>query len=249
LALAVLEAWAADPQRGALWQVVRACLADYRLTGRAFPCLDVELAGGEERGHVILRPPFGPPDTVLAPTRRIEGVEDAWLQSPAAPNYFEAAWEARSFLPNVDGRAPPRETIALAVNSRSGRSQDQLHIHIGCQTQEMRRILLAFASGLKIDSWTRIGAVTPGSELWALRVPQPDLAGVKPFRLAAEGLADMVKNRARLTIAVAGVRVEDRDEVVILAADAGEPGQGGQVAAEQLVDPACASRPVDFGSD
>ena len=104
---AAFAAYAMDLHRMALWQVVRACVADYKLTGTPFPCLEVDLSGGEERGTVVLRPPLLE-DTVLTPTRRIKGIEDPFLQSPEAPNYFDAAWRARTFLKNGDGQAPER---------------------------------------------------------------------------------------------------------------------------------------------
>jgi len=66
-------------ERETLWQVVRTCLANYTLTGASFPCLEVNLANGVEQGYVVLRPPFGKPDTILAPTRKIVGIEDPWL--------------------------------------------------------------------------------------------------------------------------------------------------------------------------
>ena len=102
--------------RMVLWQVVRACVADFKLTGTPFPCLEVDLSGVEERGNVVLRPPLLD-DTVLAPTRKIVGIEDPFLQSPGAPNYFDAAWQARTFLKDAYGRVPEREEIALVVNS------------------------------------------------------------------------------------------------------------------------------------
>ena len=55
---AAFAAYAMELHRMALWQVVRACVADYKLTGTPFPCLEVNLAGGEQRGAVVLRPPF-----------------------------------------------------------------------------------------------------------------------------------------------------------------------------------------------
>ena len=48
-ASAAFAAYAMELPRMALWQVVRACVADYKLTGAPFPCLEVNLAGGEER--------------------------------------------------------------------------------------------------------------------------------------------------------------------------------------------------------
>ena len=86
---AAFAAYAMELNRMALWQVVRACVADFKLTGKPFPCLKVDLAGGEERGSIVLRPPLSD-DTILAPTRRITGVEDPFLQWTDAPNYFDA---------------------------------------------------------------------------------------------------------------------------------------------------------------
>ena len=113
---AAFAAYAIELHRMVLWQVVRACVADYKLTRAPFPCLEVDLSGGEEGGTVVLRPPLSE-DTILAPTRRIKGIEDPFLQSPEAPNYFDAAWRARTFLRGADGQAPERDDIALFVNS------------------------------------------------------------------------------------------------------------------------------------
>src|SRR5271167_4827533 len=113
---AAFATFAVGLDRMALWQVVRACVADFKLTGTPFPCLEVDLSGGEEGGSVVLHAPLLG-DTVLVPTRRIVGVEDPFLQSPGAPNYFDAAWRARTFLKDADSHAPERDAIALFVNS------------------------------------------------------------------------------------------------------------------------------------
>ena len=185
---AAFATFAMGLHRMALWQVVRACVADYKLTGTPFPCLKVDLSGGEERGNVVLRPPLSD-DTILAPTRRIVGVEDPFLQSPEAPNYFDAAWRARTFLKDADGHAPERDAIALIVNSAIVRAQDQLHIHVGCLVPYARRALAAAAPKVPMGEWAQIGAVVPHTMFWAYRIPGTDLANVNPFRLAAEALA------------------------------------------------------------
>ena len=215
-------AFAMDLHRAALWQVVRACVADYRLTGSPLPCLEVDLAGGEERGHVVLRPPLSD-DTVLVPTRRVVGVEDPFLQSPKAPNYFDAAWRARTFLKGADGRMPERDAIALIVNSAVVRVQDQLHIHVGCLLPSARLALAAAAPKVPIGEWAPIGAVVPHTMFWGLRIPGTDLPNVNPFRLAAEALAGRAQRRD-MTIAVAGVRVGGDDQFLVLASYARAPG-------------------------
>ena len=239
LVLAALGAFGASPARQALWQTIRACVADFRLTGEPFPCLLVDLTGGEERGYVILRAPFGLSDTILAPTRKVVGVEDPWLQSPDAPNYFEAAWRARSLLSWRDSGPPRASEYALAVNSALTRSQDQLHIHMGCLVPATMHKL----SLLPIGVWAQIDGVIPRAELWGLRLGRVDLVGgVKPFRLAADGLADRVRNRRQLMIFVTGIRVLD-DELLFLASYAGVAGPPHyQVEAENILAPTCASQ-------
>ena len=230
---AAFAAYAMELHRAVLWQVVRACVADYKLTGTPFPCLEVNLSGGEDLGTVVLRPPFLE-DTVLAPTRRIKGVEDPFLQSPRAPNYFDAAWQARSFLKTADGRAPERDDIALFLNSAIVRTQDQLHIHVGCLLPYARRTLAAVAPKIPMGEWAQIGPVVPHTMFWGYRIA--DLAHVNPFRLAAEELGAKTSGPGDLTIVVVGVRVEDDDQFLILASYAKAPHAWWPVGADNLLD-------------
>ncbi len=59
-------------------------------------------------------------------------VSKARVQSENAPNYWEAAWNARRFVEEGARRQLPRDKIGMAVNSAASRSQDQLHIHVAC---------------------------------------------------------------------------------------------------------------------
>jgi CDP-diacylglycerol pyrophosphatase len=231
------DARAAESQ--ALWQVVRACVADYQTAGASFPCLSVELSGGIDRGVVVLRPPFGAPDTILSPTRKVVGVEDPWLQSPEAPNYFAAALSARAFVTKPDGSAPRLDEIALAVNSRFARTQDQLHIHIGCLSPPVRKAMRLQVASMKVGEWARVGSLVPGSELWGLRTGRSDLTQTEPFRLAAERFAVRDSDLGRLMVAVVGTRIANRDELVLLVADHRGQERNGHLWAEEVVDPGC----------
>ena len=232
--------------RMALWQVVRACVADFKLTGTPFPCLEVDLSGGDERSAVVLRSPVSD-DTILAPTRRITGIEDPFLQSPGAPNYFDAAWRARTFLKGADGQAPERDAIALIVNSAVVRGQDQLHIHVGCLLPYARRALAAAAPKVPMGEWAPIGAVIPHSMFWGFRIRETDLPNVDPFRLAAEAVAGKTRGPGDLTIVVAGVRVESDDEFLILASYAKAPHAWWPVGSDDLLDSACPAGPHRAG--
>jgi CDP-diacylglycerol pyrophosphatase len=232
---AAFATFAIGLDRTALWQVVRACVADYKLTGRPFPCLEVDLSGGEELGSVVLRPPLLD-DTILASTRRITGIEDPFLQSPEAPNYFDAAWRARTLLKDAGGQAPERDAIALFVNSAVVRTQDQLHIHVGCLLPYARRTLAAAAPKIPMGEWAQIGPVVPHTMFWGYRIRGTDLANVNPFRLAAEAVAGKTKDPGDLTVVVAGVRVESDDEFLMLASYAKAPHAWWPVGADNLLD-------------
>jgi len=206
----VAFAYAADvASRNALWEVVRACAFDKATTGSPWPCLEV--AGPADRGFAVLRPPFGRPDTILTPTRRILGLEDPQLQAPETPNYFALAFAARHWLgaavadPRVEAR------VALAVNSRLARSQDQLHVHLGC-------IIPYFAErlheglGPKPRMWFRGPDMAPGLELWTYRAGTRDMNALAPFRLALR-LAGERAGLMRMTLVAATVG----DELVVAA--------------------------------
>ena len=79
---------ATEAGRGALWQVVRACVVNHALTGTAFPCLEVNVSDGDERGYVVLRATATRARPHFSPTRKIVGVEDPSLQTLEAANYF-----------------------------------------------------------------------------------------------------------------------------------------------------------------
>lgn len=240
-ASAAFAAYSMELHRMALWQVVRACVADYKLTGAPFPCLEVNLAGGEERGDVVVRPPLLN-DTVLSPTRPIIGIEDPFLQSPEAPNYFDAAWRARSFLRDASGQVPERDAIALFVNSAIVRTQDQLHIHVGCLLPNARRTLAAVAPKVPLGEWAQIGPVVPHTMFWAYRIQGTELAKVNPFRLAAEELGSKT-SLGELTVVVVGARVDGDDQFLILASYAKAPhawwpvGAGNVLASCRRVEP------------
>lgn len=230
----------AEGGRGALWQVVWTCVANHVLTGAAFPCLEVNMSDGEERGYVILRPPIGAPDIILSPTRKIVGVEDPSLAAVDAPNYFEDAWSARSFLSDAVHKPLAHDAIAVAVNSRFSRTQDQLHIHIGCISRGARQALQAVARELSENKWVLIREPIYGGKFWGRQVAQETLAGVNPFRLAAEGLSGETESSGQLTIVVAGAQLANgRDGFVLLVSRSAPFGLSRPFSVEHFLDFSC----------
>jgi len=228
--------------RHALRRIAEACVADARWTGSPFPCMRVDPPDAGGGGYVIFRPPLLH-DTVLVPTQKIIGVEDPSLDSSDVPNYFADAWRARAIVSGPDGEAPPRDRQLLIVNSSLRRTQDQLHIHMGCLRPEARRSLTAVARRLPVGVWRLVPAVVPHQPFWVLRLGRADLEGVDPFRLAHRSFAGVVDDLSQLTVAVAGATVAGEDDLLILASYAHAPGSWWPVGADDLLDSRCRPEP------
>jgi CDP-diacylglycerol pyrophosphatase len=208
--------------RNLLWQVARTCALDKSTTGSPLPCLEANL----DRGYAVLRPPFGRPDTILTPLKPIKGLEDPQVQAPDAPNYFALAYDERRWIDAGKGR------IALAVNSRLARSQDQLHIHMGCLSSDFAGRLDG-AMGPKPGIWFHAPDMASGLELWTYRLGGKPLDDVAPFRLL-KALLGEDKALARTTLAV----VEKAPSDFVIVALHSRPG-GWYSAAEDVVDGRC----------
>ena len=207
-------------QRGVLWHVIQTCVAAHDLTGIPFPCLDVQTHDGVERGYAVLRAPFDRSHIIVSPTVRTIGIEADRLRGPRAPNYFADAWAARQYA--IDGlpRAPDRGDLALAVNSRLGRSQDQLHIHVDCIRPAVKQALADAMPTLDERRWTRIVVMPRAPRYWALPLSTADLRGPNLFDLVADGLA---------------VAPDDRDDTTIVVVGTAGPKPGFVVLARQRV--------------
>ena len=226
-------------QRDVLLQVVRTCVANHAVTGFAFPCLEVDTSEGEDRGYVVLRRP-GLRDIVLAPTKQVVGIEDPWLRTAEAPNYFQDAWNARRVLQELRQRPLSDDDVALAVNSKVSRAQDQLHIHIGCLAPRAREAIGSIAPELSESGWVRIKRGMYGVDIWARQIGQTSLDGVNPLRLAAEGIPDALRNLDSMGLAVVASPLADgRDGFVALAWFDGASVPKHAFAAEGLLDPRC----------
>ena len=191
--------------RGLLWRVVQACLANHYVTGAAFPCLQVETANGTSTGYAVLRAPLEDTHVILTPTVRTIGIEAAQLRATDAVNYFQDAWSARHFVTDELARQPARDDLAMAVNSRPGRSQDQLHIHVDCIRPVVKQSLRRQMASIHLRDWTQISVSPHAPRYWALALANDDLADVNIFSLVANGLKVSPDRMDDMTIVVAGV--------------------------------------------
>jgi CDP-diacylglycerol pyrophosphatase len=197
-----LSAPAAGSVRDALWGVVNGlCLGNQRLTASPAPCSYVDA----KKDFALLR--AGAVHYLLVPTVRITGIESADLLSPSAPNYWALAWQSRSYLNDAAGVVVPRKAIGMAVNSADARTQDQLHIHIGCLRRDVIRALQRFENSDK--SALPRPVVLAGRRYTVTRIAGETLDGTDPFKLLAETSPAARSDMGGETLAVAGATFAD----------------------------------------
>ncbi|HYB51745.1 MAG TPA: CDP-diacylglycerol diphosphatase [Burkholderiaceae bacterium] len=183
-----------------------------------------DLACDLPQGYAILKDRCGPTHFLLIPTARRTGVESPELQLPAEPNYFELAWEERGRSLS-EASAPGEADVGLAINSRYGRSQSQLHIHIDRLRREVRSALQGLQKPLPADTQLALMG-------HRYRVDHLQTLSVSPFILVAhEWGAQTTEERARLTLAV----VSDGDAGFFLLSDRADLGVLDRGHAEELL--------------
>ena len=222
----------ADPN--ALWDIVHGqCVPNEEHYGRPEPCALVELRTGEARGYAVLKDLVGATQFLLVPTARIAGIESPELLLPGAPNYFESAWQSRTYVDDVLGRVLPRDDLSLAINSAYGRTQNQLHIHIDCVRADVRDALRDHEAAIGYR-WAPLDILLVGHRYMAVRVAGEQLDHTNPFKLLADGVPGARDDMGHKTLVVVG----SPDGFVLLAGHETGVGDGGH--GEDLQDHACA---------
>lgn len=231
----------ADPN--ALWNIVNgSCVPDQEQRGDPAPCAQVDLGAGEQGGYAVLKDLVGRTQFLLIPTARIDGIESPELLAPDAPNYFAAAWRARSFVDERAGMTLPRDWVSLAINSAEARSQNQMHIHVDCVRADVYEALIDH--GAEIGSrWAPFPVPLAGHGYDAIAVSGEDL-GANPFVLLANGIPRARSDMGDETLVVVGtVDSDGRPGFVILANEA-DPATGDVASGEELQDHASCPPPV-----
>ncbi|GAN53862.1 CDP-diacylglycerol diphosphatase [Tanticharoenia sakaeratensis] len=169
---------ARDPDK--LWKIVHDRCALH--PDHPTPCTFYD----EAHGDALLHSLEGRGQYLLIPTARVPGMESPILLDPATPDYFAEAWDARARVGEAYGRTIPDTDISLAINSKPGRSQNQLHIHIDCIRPDVRQQLLAMVPHIG-TKWQPLPQAILGVRYRAIW--QPDLK-TSPFRVLASSLRD-----------------------------------------------------------
>ena len=190
-------AWIFRPDPDALFKLMNDnCLSSEAGREPRQPCVVID------RGHgfAVLKDRKGSDHFLLLPTQRMRGIEDGALLGAAAINYFEYAWEARGLLSNGKAQHIPDASIALAVNSEGGRTQNQLHIHLSCLKPDIQQRLREVGPLVGRD-WHLLPESLEGHVYYARRVDAEAFGRDGAFRMLATGIEGAADNMGEFGLA------------------------------------------------
>jgi len=223
-----------------LWRIVHGqCVAHFVASHDPAPCQAVHLDNGEDAGTAVLKDLVGATQFLVIPTRRVSGIEDAVLLAPGAANYFADAWGEIGRVAGAAHAELARDALSLAVNAVSGRSQDQLHIHLDCVRADVRDALRRMASGIGA-AWAPLPEALDGHPYRAMRIDGDGLDGANPFRLLAEGVPGAGGEMGRHTLVVVGMVFAGGAPGFVVLDDRSDPLRGDFGSGESLQDHDCA---------
>jgi CDP-diacylglycerol pyrophosphatase len=215
-------------ERGALWQVVdKLCLPMHRTLGLALPCLAVE----PSRGYVVVRAPGDTTRIIVVPTVRMTGLESPALLKSDAPNYWAFAWGERNRVAAAAGRPLGWGDLGMAINSKPGRTQDQMHIHVDCVDARLKRALADAGARLSTKNWVDLELKPWAGRYRAKRLPETGLEQ-NVFQMVAQDMRARAQMGMRTIAVVGSVDAKGERGFVVL-----EKGGGGS--AERLLDHRC----------
>ncbi|MGB7757419.1 MAG: CDP-diacylglycerol diphosphatase [Salinisphaera sp.] len=168
-----------DPD--ALWHIAHdRCVPSAGAGHGPQPCARVDPDGG----YVLLKDLVGSLQYLLIPTARVTGIESPAVLAPDTPHYFAEAWHNRCIMARRFGHAIPDNGVLLALNSRHGRTQNQLHIHISCIDPQVKTQLTHMAR--RIDTrWAALPKPPHGHRYIGRRVSLNTLESESATRLLA----------------------------------------------------------------
>ncbi|MDR5856759.1 CDP-diacylglycerol diphosphatase [Caballeronia sp. LZ062] len=218
----------------ALWQIVHdRCVPAAEGAPVEQPCAEVNRAGG----YAVLKDLVGVAQYLLIPTARVSGIESPALLEPETPNYWRDAWNARHYVDDALRRLLPRDELSLAVNSASGRTQNQLHIHIDCLADDVAETLRETGPGIGTQ-WKPLPVRLRGHRYRAMRIDDADLSRTDPFRLLAATVAQEGGSMGDQTLLLVGGQRSDGAPAFFLLNDSVGPGD--LASSEELQDHTCA---------
>lgn len=193
----------------ALWRIIsQQCVPNQRDNHNPVPCAKVDL----QSGFVLLKDIHGPLQYLLLPTTKMKGMESPELLQAKTANFFWLSWQQRNFMSLRRGSPVPDDVISLTINSISGRTQNQLHIHISCLRPDVRNQLNQYAKTLN-SGWQDFPVLLAGNKYIARKVSEAEFVQRSPFILLASQVPQAREHMGSYSLAMA--KLADGEWVIL----------------------------------
>jgi len=161
------------------------------------PCIKVDL----DKRYVIFKDKNGPLQYLHMPTDHVTGLEDPRVANAPSTAYFAQAWHNRVYMDRLLGKPIPLQDYSLTINSKTGRSQNHLHIHISCIRPALRDRLTAQHADFN-STWKPLSGGINGHAYQVRTVSQDELASPGAIALATRTLAGAKRHMDQLSLAL-----------------------------------------------
>ncbi|UKG74283.1 CDP-diacylglycerol diphosphatase [Serratia marcescens] len=226
----------------ALWGVVdKLCMANYQQKRDPTPCEQIYMPQGKAQGFSVLQNPRYPYHFILVPTAPLSGIESPQLLAGERTDYFGYAWLMRYRLAAEYGGPVPDDMLGMAINSAYGRSQNQLHIHLTCLREDVRRQLQAERPYIQ-EQWRPLPDKLLRHTYYARRVMQPTAMGIYPIKDLADYFHLSPQQLAEYGVALVPTTFAGQRGFILLASKRGWD-VGNRASVESLLDKECAILP------
>lgn len=209
----------------ALWQIVsQQCVPNQQKNHDPAPCLKVNLADR----YVLFKDKKGPYHDLLMPTDKVSGIESPNLQSENTPHYFSQAWENRAHISEELGKPVQDAFLSLALNSKYGRSQNQMHIHIACLRPDVYNVLKEKMDQID-QTWKPLDTKLVDHRYIARKLSGKDLSKEDPIKLLQQYVSERGDNISHYGLALVsspeGERVLLANQLKITKLNLGSAGE------------------------
>ena len=222
----------------ALWLVTQdLCQPNYHYRRDPAPCQQIYQPPGSGQGFSVLQNPRYQYHFILVPTQAMAGIESIALSRPGRTDYFGYAWLMRYRLMAAYGADVPEDKLGMAINSAWGRSQNQLHIHLTCLREDVRRQLQAERPYIN-EQWRPLPDRLLNHTYYARRVMQPAAMGIYPIASVARYFQLSPPQLAEYGVALIPTTFSGEKGFILLTTRRGWD-KGNRASVESLLDKRC----------
>lgn len=194
-----------------LWQTInQQCIPQFKNGNLQSPCIKVD----QIHRYVIYKDIKGPLHDLLLPLDKISGIESPILQQKNTENYFMRAWQNRDLFIKSANKPINEQFLSLAINSKYGRTQEQLHIHLACLKPDVYQTIKENEHAITAN-WQPLKERINSHQYIAIKVPASDINKISPFNYLEKYVAEQGDNIAYYGLAM--TPSTQKNEFILLA--------------------------------